>query len=288
MRFYLILSLVFHLVVAILCFAGLPSLLEREIKTDYVMVAEVVTTSDLTNVLIKAAQAPEKHAETPKAPKSIKEEVVEEKKAEEHKAEIIEKDQQVVAENIAPKKKEEKPKPEKKKAEQKAKKTETKKTPKKKDDSFEKSILKSLEENNKKSKEKPETKDKKIEKDFSDLANALVGETNKEYNSNLPITMSEVDAIRNQISHNWNTTSFSGSADAKSMKVTIKIELDIEGDVLYVKPETQNNNSSHYKVFVESAIRAVKLSSPLQNLSKEKFASWKEIEFDFDSSGMIY
>lgn len=291
MRFYLLLSLVFHLVVALLCLVGLPSFLQREIKTDYVMIAEVVTTADLTNVLIKAAQAPKKPIETQKPQKSIREEIIEEKKGEEHKAEIIEKDPHRMAENIALKKKEEKPqpKPAKKKAEQKAKKAETKKPSKKKDDSFEKMIIASLEEANKKKEEKPDKKDKKIEKDFlKEMENALTGETNKEFNSNLPITMSEVDAIRNQISRNWNTTAFAGSADAKGMKVTIRIELDIEGNVVDKKPIKQNNSSPYYKVFVESALRAIEISNPLQNLSKEKFVSWKEIEFDFDASGMIY
>lgn len=292
MRFYLILSLLFHLVVGFICFFGLPSFLEKQIKTDYVMVTEVVTVADLTNVMVKSAKAPEKQVEVKKAPKPIKEEVTEAKKAHDNKAEIIEKDNQPSAENIKPKKKEEKPKQDKKKAENKDKKEEVKKKPKKKDDSFEKSILASLEEAKKKPKKElkkePEKKDKKIDKDFLDLANALVGETNKEFDKSLPFSVSEIDAIRNQISRNWNTTSFSGASEAKGMRVKIRIELDVEGDVLYVKPLTENNNSSHYKVFVESAVRAVKLSSPIQSLNKEKFSSWKEIEFDFDSSGMIY
>ena len=256
------------------------------------MVAEVVTTADLTNVLIKAAQVPEKPAETPKAPKSIKEEVIEEKKSEEHKAEIIEKDQQVVAENIAPKKKEEKPKPkpEKKKAEKKAKKAETKKQPKKKDDPFEVSVLKSLEESNKKKEEKPDKKDTKTDLNFViEMEKALVGKTNTDFDSNQPITMSERDAIGQQIKDHWNMISFSGAENVKDLTVKFRIELDIDGNVIYAKPFLESNKSAYYKPFVESAERAILLATPLQHLpSKEKFKDWKEIELTFDPSGMIY
>lgn len=254
--------------------------MHRDLITDYAVVTEVVPVSELTNVKVKESNRKDEiQQQTKKAPKSVEVAVNKEepKPIDEKKPEIKEE-----AEKI-PDKNEKKPdKPEKPEQPKEIEKKKEENPKKKTDDSFEKSILKSLEEEAKKK------NNKKVDKSFKDLADALKGETNKEYNQNLPMSMSEIDAIKSQISRNWNTTAFSGSVDAKTMQVVLEIKLDTGGNIISVKPKLERNRSPYYRPFVESTIRAVKSSSPLQNLSREKFHSWKEIEFRFDASGMIY
>lgn len=289
MRTGLYLSIALHTVAILLLLLGLPFLSFKDINTDYAYVVDVVPVSELTNVKVKASNRKDNtEQQTNKAPKASAEQQKEEEKSNtkesSKKATETEKPAEKIPDkNVKEEKKKEEPKKDEKKPDKAKAKDEPKKDekPKKKDDSFEKSILKSLDSDAKK------TDNKKVEKDFKDLADALKGDTNKDYNPNLPMSISEIDAIKSQIVKAWNTTSFSGAND-KGMQVIINIELDMDGNVIKVTPQKMSNNSPYYQVFVESAIRAVKKASPLQNLTKEKYHSWKEIEFRFDSAGMIF
>lgn len=276
MRTGLYCSIVLHLCVMLLMFVGVP-LMVRDVNTDYAIVAEVVPISELTNIKVKNTEKiAEKEKDSKKAPKAVEEPKAEESKSDakpEPKAKETSDAEKIPDKNVKDKKE---TKPEPKKEE---KKKDDKK--KKKDDDFAKTILKSLEQETKKK------NDKKIDKDFKDIEKSIKGETNKEYNPNIPMSISEVDGIKSQITSKWNTASFSGSAE-KGMQVVVKIELDMDGNVISALPIAENSSSPYYRAFVESAVRAVKSASPIQNLSKEKYHTWKDIEFRFDSSGMIY
>lgn len=271
MQLGLFFSILFHMVLIAVLFFGLPKLSKPVKIEDYAMVIDVVKASELTNIKVRTIERKDlEDTQTKKAPKSQAsqkdEAVTPPKKEETKKVEEAEK---------IPTKKEEK------KVEQPKSKPAEKTTPKKKDEEFEKSILKSLEEESKKK------TDSKIDKSFKELEDALKGDTNKQFNENLPLSLSEIDMIKSQITRNWNTSSFSGAA-SKGMQVTVIINVDIDGNVLSALPELERNDSPYYRAFVDSAVRAVKMSSPLKNLDKEKFNQWKSIEFTFDSSGMIY
>lgn len=250
-------------------FVGVP-MVNRDVNTDYAIIAEIVPVSELTNVKVRSAsKVAKEEKQTNKSAKAVEDE---------SKMEKPNKDKAADASEAIPDKNskdKEKPKKEDKKEDKKDDK-------KKKDENFEKSILKSLEADSSKK------TDKKLDKEFAELEKALKGDTNKEYNSNIPMSMSEIDAIKAQITNKWNTTSFSGSSEM-GMQVVVRIELDMDGNVLSAKTTGFSaNQSQYYRAFVESAIRAVKSASPLQYLTKDKYHSWKEIEFRFDSSGMIY
>ncbi|MDF3047468.1 MAG: hypothetical protein K0R73_586 [Candidatus Midichloriaceae bacterium] len=273
MKMGLYCSLLLHLVALAFLFLGFP-LIVSEMNQDYAIIAEVVPVSELTNVKIKSSdKAAEQEKEAKKSSKAP-----ETKKPEESKTSKTKDAKQADAEKVPDKNvKDKKDKKVPQKIEEKTDDAKKKKT----DDTFAKSILKTLEQDAKKN------LDAKADKDFKELEKSLKGETNKEYNPNLPMTISEIDGIKSQIISKWNTASFSGSAE-KGMQVIVKIELDMEGKVISAMPIADNNSSPYYRAFVESAVRAVKMASPIQNLSKEKYHTWKDIEFRFDSSGMIY
>lgn len=287
MKVGLICSATLHLAVLLLVFYGV-SFPVKDVNHDYAIVAEVVPMSAITNIKTKqnsAKIADEKQTTPPPAP------------------EVKPAPPQKPDEKLAPKAEQKKPAaaaphdaekiPDKKTTEKQPKLAATKPAPdkdKKKDvkkpsdpDDFAKSILKSLTADAKKSDDA-----KKIDKDFKDLEKSLKGDTNKAYNPNIPMSINEVDGIRSQIISKWNTAAFSGSAE-KGLQVVIKITLDVQGNVLTATPEGATARASaYYQPFVESAIRAVRLASPIKNLSADKYGSWKEIEFRFDSSGMVY
>lgn len=279
MNLGLIFSLILHGCVLIFILFGMPNMFmsKKEMIQDYAVVIEVVKVSDITNVNVKKSTKSETSKTDKEAPKSAKmpESTEVEKKVDDKVAEQKVDDAEAIKKVKEVKKKEEK-KPEKKIV----KKVDDKKN-KDKDVDFAKNILKSIEEDKKKK------EDKKVDKNFSELADSLKGDTNKEYNENLPMTISEIDAIKSQITRNWNTTAFSG-ADSKGMAVTVNIEVDMDGNVIRIVPNKEFNSSQYYNSFIESAVRAIKQSSPLKELDKNKYHSWKEIEFRFDSEGMIY
>ncbi len=273
MRMGLYCSLLLHLIIATIMFLGFP-LIASEMNPDYAIIAEVVPVSELTNVKVKSSdKIAEQEKESKKIPRTAEAPKPEERKASKEK-EVKQPDAEKVPDKNV---KDKKDKKDTKKPDEKKEDTEKKKTT----DDFAKSILKTLEQDSKKN------IDAKADKDFKDLEKALKGETSKEYNPNLPMTISEVDGIKSQIISKWNTASFSGAAE-KGMQVIVKIELDMDGKVITAMPIADNNSSPYYRAFVESAVRAVKMASPIQNLSKEKYHTWKDIEFRFDSSGMIY
>jgi outer membrane biosynthesis protein TonB len=244
----------------------------RDVNTDYAIVAEVVPISELTNIKVRSAdKVASEEKESKKAPKAIEENSSKPEPKAEPKVKELDNAEKIPDKNIKDKKD---LKPE-------AKKEAKKQDKKKRDDDFAKTILKSLEQESKKSNTKQQDKDSKSSE------KAIKGDTNKEYNANLPMSISEIDGIKSQIINKWNTSTFSGSTE-KAMQVIVKIELDMDGNVISARPILENNPSPYYRAFTESAVRAVKAASPIQNLSKDKYHTWKEIEFRFDSSGMIY
>lgn len=271
-------SLVLHACIMLLLIFGVPVLTIRDDAIfDYAVTTEIVTVSELTNLKVKTTESKAKEeSQTKKAPKAVETESV---KTDE--AKVIEDNKAEEAEKIPDKTKKKEDKKQDKKDSKKNQREDKKN--KKKEDDFAKSILKSLE-----SDKKNKSDDKKIEKEFKELEDAVKGETNKDFNPNVPMSISEIDAIKSQVARHWNTTSFSGAPEAKNMQVVLYIQLDLEANVISVVPKNGLNGSPFYRAFVESAVRAVKAASPLQNLPKDKYNMWKEIEFRFDASGMIY
>jgi len=272
-------SIILHGLLMAAFIFGMPKFVKFKEYENTTVVMDIVDISEITNIKIKQAVEKKKVVEsktaTPKSQKvekKIKKEVKEPIKTAEAKSKKIQ-DAEII--------------PDKKKKQVKKSKKATSKPPEKakskkvKDDSFEKSILKSVEE------AKNANEKKKLDKDFADLSDALKGKTDNEYNRNIPMSISEIDAIKSQITRNWNTTAFGGS-DSMGMRVKVIIELDMQGNVIRISPKREHNSSPYYVNFVESALRAIKMSSPIQRLNTEKFSQWRKIEFNFDSEGMIY
>lgn len=205
----------------------------------------------------------------------LKEEKVEEKKEPE-----IKKDKETKQEKKLEKKEiKEKDIPEKKK----------KKTQPTEDDELANSVLKSLQEGGKKSSKNNQEKQKSLN---DIMENAIKGDTTTDFNAEGDLSMSEIAAIRSQISQAWRVTSFSGGKDNNNLRVIVTVKLSEQGEVEDIQIKKKSIpvgvNNQIYNAFVDSVMRAIRTASPLQNLPSDKYSSWNEMELTFDSSGMIY
>lgn len=141
------------------------------------------------------------------------------------------------------------------------------------------SVLKNLEKELKQV-EKNEKKSEDTSKDTK--------KSEKEYNPTIPLSISEKDAIMQQIAKCW--TIPAGARDAKDMSVLLDISLEKDGTVKSVEIADKaryKSGDKFYQVMAESAVRAVRKCSPLKNLPQDKYDSWAELELNFDPKEVL-
>ena len=103
----------------------------------------------------------------------------------------------------------------------------------------------------------------------------------------VPMTMSEIDAIRYQIQQCWSIPA--GARDAENLVVRIKVFLNSDGS-LSKAPEIVGGSGASdpfYRTAAESARRAILKCSPLKNLPAAKYARWREITLTFNPRDML-
>jgi colicin import membrane protein len=292
-------SLTLHLLVAFLLFFGVNIPIYKQ-PHEQILVMDLVTVAELSNVPRRKSVHKLTHidvkAEKPKPPQ-VKPTEEPEPKLEQKPELIPPKEKAGPLQEVKPNPEipkpelEKKPKPPAKNEQPKKdnpikkpaqKQTETKPKKKKPSDPFlDADFLKSLEESASKH---------RANDDLQELLGDLQADNNNgnnDFDESLPMTMSEKDAIASQIQRAWNVSSFNGAENA-GMQVIVRFTLDANGNVLQADPVREYNSSPQYEAFVESALRAVRIASPIKGLPPEKINSWQSIELRFDSSGMIY
>lgn len=284
-----------HVVLVLVAFFGLPAILpEHKDPTPLVMSVELLPIGDISNVKPSDEKIQkEQHAPTPKSkplppvakeqPKETAKEAPKEKaKAEPKSAEPEEKLPE--EKHFDPNEGKEPKKPEPPKEE--PKKEEPKKDEKKDDKKAEKSdefaaLLNKLQQENtekpdKNAKDKTTTKENKTKSDAP-------------YDASLPLSISERDAIRSQFIQCWRVPA--GSKEGESLAVRVKIELIEDGSVKTAEIASDQKgryaSDTYFRAAADSALRAVHKCSPLQNLPRDKYGSWKEMELNFDPKDML-
>lgn len=102
-----------------------------------------------------------------------------------------------------------------------------------------------------------------------------------------------IDAIRGQVSKNWNFDP--GRKDAGNMRVQLRIDVALDGTVVRAdfEPETRARmgSDSHFRSAAEAALRAVLRTQKLDLLSSEftpdTYDKWRTIVFTFDPRDMF-
>jgi outer membrane biosynthesis protein TonB len=145
------------------------------------------------------------------------------------------------------------------------------------------SVLKSVEQ----FEEKVEEQEKQQEEVEPITSNAK----EEHYTAGIPLSISEKDAIRQQIMRHWSVVS--GAKDAHDMVMVITISVAQDGTVTSheIDNRYRYNKDTFYRAMVDSAVRAVYKASPLEHLPVDKYHSeggWKKMEIHFDPKEMFY
>lgn len=272
----LMISVAIHVVVILLVIIGLPHW-KRDIQIiDPVPVQLVDNIGELASTNKPPVKAEPKKEE--KKPEPKKEEKKEEKKPEPKKETIKPPPEEVLT--PAPKKEEKKPEPKKveKKPEPKKepKKEEKKPDPKKEQQDFD-SLLNDL---------TPDDPNKKSEENTPDKAEPAPAPNVSRFSD--VISMTEMDALRYQLSQCWNI--MAGAMDAQNLVVEVRVVVNPDRTVRSAKIVDQFRYSSDpvFRAAADQAIWALKKPqcSPL-NLPPEKYDIWREMTIVFDPKEMF-
>lgn len=292
---FIIISVALHSFVFILFTYGLPSIF-TPLPEPQVVTFEILPVDAISNVKTQKIQQ-EKEIEEQSAKKIQKtkqEEAPDPKKEDNAKAEenrqeskrdFDEKKPDDKRELVSMKSAEDKKKEEKKKSDKaQEKQVKDDKKPKKKKLPTEKemdALLKTLEKASEGNEEKSA---KRAMSSKSDAKQDSMGQ----YNEDKPLSISEEQAIRQQIERNWNVPS--GVQNAGDIIITLYIALKVDGTVDQVKlveSRCPGGMETVCRAATDSAIRAVRQASPLQNLSSVRYDSWKEVQLSFDPRDVL-
>lgn len=301
-------SVVLHLLIIYFFLFGLPSLFKKS-PEEQVIVFEMLPINSKSNVpnKIKQSEKAIENQDTKKVEQS-KPDYTEEKKLVEKPIEeknIVEENQTIEEKPIIEEKKpiektiieedkplKEKPIIEKKKAIDKKpantrpveekKPTETKKHVEKKKKIPNKSDLDSLLKNLEQSSEGSSAK---LNKQARSKENKETQESKGLYDDTLPLSISEISLIKQQIERVWSKPI--GIQNLEQLRVTLYIALNQDGSVKEVKVKETicpNITKIACDALSDSAMRAVWQASPINNLDLQHYNSWKEFNFLFNPS----
>ena len=100
------------------------------------------------------------------------------------------------------------------------------------------------------------------------------------------LTASQIDAIRQQLASCWNPPV--GARDAKDLRIEIRVQLARDGSVRQAELISRGRmGESFYRAAAESAMRAVRICSPLEGLPAEKYEQWQTLLLNFDPQEML-
>jgi outer membrane biosynthesis protein TonB len=278
-------SVVLHLLIIYFFLFGLPSLFKKS-PEEQVIVFEMLPINSKSNVpnKIKQSEKAIENQDTKKVEQSKPddteekkplEKLLEEKKPLEDKLPIEEK-------KVIDKKPVETKPVEKKKIAEEKKPVETKKPLEKKKKIPNKSDLDSLLKNLEQSSEGSSAKSNKQARSKE---NKETRESKGSYDETLPLSISEISLIKQQIERVWNKPI--GIQNLEQLRVTLYIALNQDGSVKEVKVKETicpNITKIACDALSDSAMRAVWQASPINNLDPQRYNSWKEFNFLFDPS----
>lgn len=275
-----IISLILHAVVIASMIVGLPYI-KTETELPPMISVELATVADITQSNkppVKAPEPDEKKEEPPTkvekpTPKPQDAPKPEEKQPEPEKKPVEVKKETPEVDELAPPKKTPEKKPEKK--------PEPKKPDPKKEAN--KKSLDSLLKNLTKEEAKPKS-------DIGDVTKKLTEASPSPETPNLgeALTISDIDALRQQLAGCWNV--FAGAAEAEDLSVDVRVIVNADRTVkeASVMDQSRYNNDDRFRAAAESALRAVRdpRCSPLR-LPREKYNLWHDMVINFDPKEML-
>lgn len=117
-----------------------------------------------------------------------------------------------------------------------------------------------------------------------------IAKSNAPYDPSLPMSISEMDAIRGQFVKCWRVPA--GAKNDYELKVHVNVQLRPDGSVISAQLAggdlVRYNTDTFFRGAADSAIRAVHKCSPLKNLPADKYSTWKDMELTFDPRDLLY
>lgn len=105
--------------------------------------------------------------------------------------------------------------------------------------------------------------------------------------SSLPMSLSEIDAVKQQIWPCWSPPV--GAPQAEKLAVKIKLYLNQDGSLQRAQfvDGLRIGGDRFYRIAAEAAMRAVRRCTPLQRLPPKKYSEWREMTLNFDPSEIL-
>lgn len=297
MRQSVFFSVLLHVAVAVIAYLGVPQLRRPPPMVDAPVVVDIVTVAEVTNAPSAPPQPkpeqkkPEPPPPPPEPPKATA------PPPPPAPAPPPPPEPEVAAVQPPAPKPEAKPKPEPKKAEppkpkvpDRLARAEPKRKPKP-PDSFT-SVLRTVEElkrqpqspKDKKDEAKPEPKTESFEEQ---IAKAL-STRDRHFDSQLPLTISEIDLVRQQIAGCWNLPA--GAKEAENLVIEVHVAMNPDATVREARIRDQKRMQSDpfFRAAAESALRAIlnPRCNPLR-LPREKYDHWKTMTLTFNPREMF-
>ncbi|MBT6140153.1 MAG: energy transducer TonB [Rhodospirillaceae bacterium] len=134
-------------------------------------------------------------------------------------------------------------------------------------------------------KKKPEDAAKRL---LASAQQAVKAISNKQFDPNARLSISEIDAVRRQISQCWNIPA--GAKDAQDLVVDIQVEMNPDASVRSAKvvDGARMNGDQFFRTAAESAMRAVlnPRCNPLR-LPLDKYQTWKNFTIGFNPRDVL-
>ena len=102
---------------------------------------------------------------------------------------------------------------------------------------------------------------------------------------NVGLSDRQIEAVRQQLASCWSPPV--GARD-EAMEIEIRIRLEPDGGVRSAELMSRERmGDAFYRAAAESALRAVRICSPLQGLPEEHYSSWKVLSLTLDPQRML-
>ena len=117
---------------------------------------------------------------------------------------------------------------------------------------------------------------------------AARNQSTRDFDPNAAVTVSEIQAVRQQLAQCWNVAAGARRADALSVEIQMIMNPDATVRQARVVDASRMNTDPYFRAAAESALRALGHPDciPLK-LPLDKYDVWKNFTFNFDPSKML-
>ncbi len=150
------------------------------------------------------------------------------------------------------------------------------------------SVLKTVKELHRQKPKPKEKSEKKKDESFERQTAKALASLSRRYDTSRPLTISEIDMVRQQIAGCWNLPA--GAKDAENLVIEIWVAMNPDGTVRQARIKQQQRmlTDSFFRAAAESALRAVlnKRCQPFK-LPRKKYDRWKIMTLVFNPKEMF-